>query len=602
MSESYKDAIIIGKEYELNMDVNKRKDYGSFYTPDYIIDYIVKSTIENIDVLKNPFVRIMDPSCGSGFFLIKAYDILMDKFVKALDRLKDKYLKDEYIIECNNEIKVLKGKYYWQEENLHYHLLKNCIYGADVDSTAVELTKINLLCKRKDNLLKKLNIICCDSLIKWEEDYEWRNILENKAPNYLCKYKDFEGNVKEKKLNKMEADNLVNICKFWSRKYDYIIGNPPWVSLSRKHGRNLKDKLVDYYKHKYNGNLYLPNLYEYFIKRALELLSIGGKLGFIIPDRFARNLQYKLLRENILKNYNILNLLFQIKFPGINTDTMIFIAEKDYNENNRILLGIHNNRHYFIKQKSYLQNVNFEFTYESGIYHKSIKSKIENGSFPLGAISKTFTGFIGEAKKISKSKDCNSQVKILKGENINRFTILSNYYYEFIPENIKGGTKNIYKLKCPLKILVRKTGNKLIAALDTSGYIIEQSLYGIVDLNKEYSYKYILGVINSKLIEWYYQNFLITNLNSTPQIKKYSLDKIPIKACEITRQKKIEKLVDEVIFNINLYKSEHKVDKKVSQLKENNEAYKLQNKLDELDKEIFELYSISDRERELILM
>nr|WP_278001334.1 TaqI-like C-terminal specificity domain-containing protein [Clostridium botulinum] len=105
----------------------------------------------------------------------------------------------------------------------------------------------------------------------------------------------------------------------------------------------------------------------------------------------------------------------------------------------------------------------------------------------------------------------------------------SYFYYDFRDENIKGGTKDLKKLKYRGKILVRKTGNEIIAAYDAEGIIIEQSLYGIINLKESFSYKYILGILNSQLINWYYKNYLVTNKESTPQLKKYRLNKIPIK-------------------------------------------------------------------------
>ncbi len=84
---------------------------------------------------------------------------------------------------------------------------------------------------------------------------------------------------------------------------------------------------------------------------------------------------------------------------------------------------------------------------------------------------------------------------------------MSNYYYEFVDVNIKGGTKDIKKLKNNNKVIVRKTGKSIIAALDNTGYAIEQSLYGIIPDREEISSEYILGILNSKLIQWYYMKF-----------------------------------------------------------------------------------------------
>ncbi|MBC2579220.1 Eco57I restriction-modification methylase domain-containing protein [Clostridium sp. DJ247] len=577
------------KEYEVNMDPVKRKVYGSFYTPEYIVDYMVESTIKCADIIENPFIKILDPACGCGYFLNKVYDVLTEKFTEKIEILRQIYSSEEYFIETYRGTLVLKGEDYWKKENIHYHIIKNCIYGADIDKNAVDLTVMSLLLKQNNQLSIKTNIICCDSLIKWEEDYDWDEVIKSHDGMFRCKYRDINSESKEIKLNESELNNLIKKCNFWRNKYDYVIGNPPWVSLSRKHSKNIESQLVSYYVNKYNGNLYLPNLYEYFIKRAFQLLRTGGIVAFIIPDRFSKNLQYKSLREEILKKYSILNIVFQVVFPKINTDTMIFIAKKEYKENNEMQLGIHNKEIYFLHQKKYLLNANYEFTQGNSDCYKLLKDKIEDKIKFLGDITTTFTGFIGSTKKITKEKISDSQVKILKGENIQRFKVLENYYYEFSSENIIGGTKDISKLACPLKILIRKTGNRLIATLDSSGYIIEQSLYGVINLSNEFSYKYILGIINSKLMEWYYLNYLITNLNSTPQIKKYSLDRIPIKCCSLKMQKNIEGLVDIIMSEVISYSKKELSNEKINNLQL------------ELDREVFKVYDISLKEQKIIM-
>ncbi|WML35585.1 TaqI-like C-terminal specificity domain-containing protein [Clostridium sp. OS1-26] len=583
MDGKHDNTVVMGEEYEKHLDLKIRKDYGRFYTPEFIVTYIIENTMNNIDIIENPFIKILDPSCGSGYFLIKVYDILMDKFSKNLPMLNKKYYYDEFVMYTDNGALKIKGKDYWYSKNIHYHIIKNCIFGSDIDINAVELAKINLSSKSKGSTCVEPNVICCDSLIKWEEDYNLESITEINNEVFLCEYTDIEGNLKKKELNCNEVKELTNRCEFWSNKYDYIIGNPPWVSLSRKHKGDIEDKLISYYIDKYKGNFYLPNLYEYFIKRSFQMIKDEGAIGFIIPDRFAKNLQYKLLRKNILNNYNILNLTFEIKFPNINTDTMVFVAKKNYSEDNKIRINVFNKRSYYVNQKEYLKSVNYELSYEDGNNYRAIKNKIEKESESLGEIGSTFTGFIGDSKKITKERVSDSQVEILKGENIARYNILKAYYYEFVPENIKGGTKDLSKLSSAAKIIIRKTGNKIIAALDTKGYIVEQSLYGLMKLDNKYLYKYILAVLNSKLAGWYYLNFLVTNLNSTPQIKKYNLDKMPIKKCSIDKQKDIEKIVNNLIDAIKHNDTEHI------------------NKIEEkLNTEIFNLYNINSYERKII--
>lgn len=541
------DSTVLGEVYEKSMNKSERKERGSFYTPYFIVEYIVENTLSNLDVKLNPFVKVLDPSCGSGYFLLKAYDILMRKFNENLESIRCKFKDERYIIETKNGLKNIYGLEYWQYSNLSYHILKECIYGADLDEKAVELAKINLIGKSGINFNFKNNIICCNSLIRWEKEHK--------------------------------EHEFSHIGEFWEQKYDYILGNPPWVSLSRKHKKDIEDNLKEYYSKNYEGNTYLPNLYEYFIKRSMEILKVGGRFGFIIPDRLASNLQYKDFRKKLLEKYNIINVVFEIKFPEINTDTMIIIAENKYSRHNKIKVNVYKKSIYNVEQNEYTKNLNCEFFY----YHSSkslhIKNSIDKNSLVLGDICKTFTGFIGYKEKITPFRLNKNQVEILKGENIKKFQVLNNYYYDFIPCNIKGGTSDIKKLTTKNKIIIRKTGKHLIAALDTKGSIIEQSLYGIICLDERFSPYYILGLLNSKLIQWYYLNFLITNANSTPQIKKFSLDRIPIINSSTVYANNIEKLVSKLIHQ-----------------REQNDMFEKK-----LDEAIFQLYNIDYNYRSIIL-
>ncbi|MGE5627183.1 MAG: TaqI-like C-terminal specificity domain-containing protein [Solirubrobacterales bacterium] len=496
---------IMGFVYEEFLDNNTRKNLGLFYTPEPIVDFIIKSTIMKADVVKNPFITVLDPSCGSGFFLIKAYECLKEKFINNINVLNKKYKNEKYTICKNGKELNISGSEYWKIENIHYHLIRNCIYGADVDRFGVMFTKNSLKFKEVSSVFIEPNVVVCNSLVKWERGF---------------------GTLKE----------------FWNKKFNYIIGNPPWVSLARKQGRKISSNIMNYYKDNYQGNTYLPNLYEYFILRGLELLEEGGILGFIIPDRFAKNLQFSELRKNILKEYNLKNILYGVKFKNISADSIGIIIENSFSIDNKVNFSSLEGEVFNCLQQEVLNTKDVQFSYKC-IELRETYNSIRKNSIALKDAAITFTGFIGITDKVTEEKICPFQVPVIKGVNIGKYKIKDNKYYHLISENIIGGTKNISKLKTKEKIVIRKTGNTLVAAYDNEGYGLEQSLYGIIPFNPEFNPKYILAVLNSKLMEWYYTNFLITNADSTPQIKKIHLDEIPLRRCSLERQLYIEELV-----------------------------------------------------------
>ncbi len=161
---------------------------GIFYTPEYIIDYILENVFYEFSPLENPFVKLIDISAGAGYFIIKAYDKLKKVFTENIQSLQEKYKQNIYTIRKKGQSIKVTGEYYWQKENLHYHIINNCIYAADIDIYAIQITTINLLLKDTKSYVGKVNVVNCDSLIRWEKDFNPTiKFLDNKY-----KYKTYK--------------------------------------------------------------------------------------------------------------------------------------------------------------------------------------------------------------------------------------------------------------------------------------------------------------------------------------------------------------------------------------------------------------------------
>lgn len=480
---------LLGEMYENFLDRETKKKLGLFYTPDEVIDYIIMNTLEKADVVENPYIKVLDPACGSGYFLTRAYDVLRKKFEENEEKLKQRYGENFCI------------------ENIHSHIIGNCIFGADIDEFGAMFTRTALAFKDMSVGLCSPQIAVCDSLVKWEEDGEGE------------------------------------LASFWSGGFDYIIGNPPWVSLSRKQGKRIPEETLSYYRGHYHGNSYLPNLYEYFLQRSIELVKDGGSVGFLIPDRFAKNKQFSDFRKQILMDFRLECLMFGISMKGVLADSMAIVIGKRAGEENitEIRAG---GTSFGIPQKSMLESDGFRFESVSIEDGRDMLEKMHRDAVPLKEISRSFTGFIGMKEKLTEHKVEECQVPVLKGEDIFRYGIRGRRYYDISSENIIGGTKDSLKLLAKSKILVRKTGSRIVAAMDESGYAPEQSLYGIILSSGEFMPSYILAILNSSLMEEYYRNFLVTNANSTPQMKKLDLDSIPIKKCSSERQAEVAEIVE----------------------------------------------------------
>src|SRR3989338_6923298 len=270
---------------------SKRKSQGIYYTPKYIVEYIVKETLGEVLKKTKPKeiakIKVLDPACGSGSFLTTAYDKILETLAKQ------------------NPQTLLFAQ---------FNILKENIFGVDLDAQAVEIARLNLLLKVLSQKIKlptlQHNLRIGNSLVSGSPEdlkgYFGENYRDQKPFDYREEFKDV----------------------FANDGFDAVIGNPPWVSLKGKHkSLSFSDNELKYFYEKLNANTYAPNLYEMFIWKGLSLLKEGGYFSFIVPDRFCANRQFIKLREHILKNFTLKSLWFKVDFPGIIADTVIFVIQ-----------------------------------------------------------------------------------------------------------------------------------------------------------------------------------------------------------------------------------------------------------------------------------
>lgn len=250
-----------------------RKAGGVYYTPQYIVDYIVKNTVGKLIEGKTPKeiskIKILDPACGSGSFLIGAFQYLLDyhKDCYSENRKPSKGGKDNPLTPDGHLTTAEKKR-----------ILINNIFGVDLDVNAVEVTKLSLLIKclegeTEASIQQQFKI--------WNERV--LPTLENniKCGNSLVDIDFYENTIdfgEEKKIKPFNWQKAYpNI--FTKGGFDIVIGNPPWVDL-KGHPPDLKA----YYFKKYQSTENRINLYAIFVERGINLLNQHGIFGVIIPN------------------------------------------------------------------------------------------------------------------------------------------------------------------------------------------------------------------------------------------------------------------------------------------------------------------------------
>jgi hypothetical protein len=312
-----------------------KKAGGVYYTPTYIVEYIVQNTVGKLVEDKTPRqaakLKILDPACGSGSFLLGAYEFLLKWHLEFYTKNEpDKLAKGSKPV----LVRAAGGGWKLAIAERKRILLDN-IYGVDIDAQAVETTKLSLLLKVlqgetqqslqtvfktfQERALPDLgkNVKCGNSLIgpdfyeqqqlallDEEERYrinvfDWQaefpqvfhaissgsELHDSPAPaDYPWAGEPLHGSFsyKKKKIEKT-APRPWPIESEWEGGFDAVIGNPPYVRI-----QGFPATQIAYFSRRYqsasgNFDLYIP-----FLERGVQLLRAGGLLGMITPNKFFR--------------------------------------------------------------------------------------------------------------------------------------------------------------------------------------------------------------------------------------------------------------------------------------------------------------------------
>lgn len=524
-----------------------RKAGGVYYTPQYIVDYIVKNTLGKLIEAKKPEevskIKIVDPACGSGSFLIGAYEYLLNwhKDFYTQNGKKSKGNKDNPLTPMG-ELTTAEKK----------RILLNNIYGVDLDSNAVEVTKLSLLLKcmegeTKETIEAQTKLFHERVLPTLDNNIKSGNSLIDL--DYYDNELDFGEERKVKPFSWQKAFPEV----FKQGGFDCVIGNPPYVQpivLDKGSQHYLSEKFIA-----------TTDLYSIFIEQSIKLLKTGSDLGFIIPSLFLKGVRYQNLRN--LLNASCKNLIINEQgdkvFERVQMPTCIILLSKGKNKS-----GLD----YFENNTSKL----FE--------------KIK--TVQLGDISETKRGLeIGRNKLVDTGS-----IKCLSGSNIDVYMIKGKKFID--EETSKAFSKNNEIFKSP-KIMVRETGSKFYATIDYDNSTTTRSIYNTRIINNEYSSEFILGIINSFLFRFYFKQFISPETNIFPKIRIAQLKELPIpKHVDKMNKQELEDLVSQLL-QLNKEKQSITLPEKAEQIK--NRIEHIENKINQI---VYNFYDLTDEEIKIV--
>lgn len=577
-----------------------RKAGGVYYTPEYIVDYIVANTVGEAIKGKTPDeivnIKILDPACGSGSFLLGAYKYLLNYHKEYFLKNKTKkYMGSRYeIIDESGNLALWVRK----------QILINNIFGVDIDSNAVEVAKLSLLLKSFEDSFN-VNEYGQGSLLN-------EKILPSLDNNIKCGNSLIGNDFYESHLDLDDATLYKINCFDWNSKFrdimktggfDVVIGNPPW-------GASFDESSKGYIKNNYNHSDIEIESYILFIEKGIKNLSSNGYLGLIMPSNLFTNIRYFSIRKFILENCKI-NTLIDLGsgiFKSVAADSGIIISNKNIDSNNIInafvgnIQGLENIKYNLYKQSDFVNNNNYIFNIYIRDIDKKIAEKIKDGKVEL----KNFVSFARgiefgySSKYVMNNKENDLYKPIVAVRCIQRYFIhFENKFIEFNEKDKSNfKSKDIYEKE---KILLRRIGNKLIASIDFDKYYNLCDIYNLLlkdDTN--INLKYLLSIINSKLMSYYLDIEFKSAKKIFPKIPIANLEKLPIKNLNLD-DKQDKEIHDKLV---NLVDSIIDLNKKLSSEKNPNTIEMLNARIQAVDKAIdkivYSLYNLTDEDIRVI--
>ena len=579
------------QSYTLTAKKERRKEHGIYYTPKFITDYIVRETVgrflqENAgypDKLHN--IKILDPACGSGSFLIRAYDELLKYHANELKKPVNKLDQWERL-----------------------PILTNNIFGVDLDKQAIEITRLNLLLRslahREPLPFLGDNIKQGNSLISGNEEELEKYFGAGWKNQHPFNWQD-------------EFSGIMNKGGF-----DIVIGNPPYIRQEQlSEFKPLWQKGFECY----DG---VADIYVYFFERGLQLLKDDGFLAYISPNKYFRSGYGKKLREFLGTRTTIEQIIDFGDAPVFDaiTYSSIIVLRKSSPGKNKTRIFTWNPVEHIEKFSAIVESNSSTIDQEEltadgwRLESKStlrLLEKLKKAGKPLGEYvnGKFYYGIktgLNEAFVVNQSTRDGlitkhpSSVEVLKpllrgrdvkrwivepqnlwliftrhGVDIQRYPAIENYlaqYKKQLMPGVQGGRKpgsyEWYEIQDNIaywqefeqpKIIYPNICKRNEFAWDDKGYYTNQKAFIIPNASK-----YLLGILNSTVVTFLFDKRLAKLQNGYYEPSSIFMKDFPIPVS--TKPEAIETLVNKILSTkakdpkADVSKLEHQIDQLVYQL------------------------------------
>ncbi len=565
-----------------------KKAGGVFYTPAYIVQYIVQNTVgkllEGKTSKQAEGIRILDPACGSGSFLIGAYQYLLDWYLT------------QYVEEGPG--KNSKGKFprlrpttrgEWRLTTAEKkRILLEHIYGVDIDTQAVEVTKLSLLLKvlegeSEETLNSQMRLFHERALPDLDRNIQCGNSLI--GPDFYEGHLDLDDETAQR-INVFDWKAAFPQV-FKAGGFDAVIGNPPWGGL-------LTETELEYLRQKNHEIIVrMIDSFMYFVHQSTKKLHPHGLFGMILPDVILYQIDNQKLREYILGSFKIHRIINMGNvFNKVTRPACIIVLEQslskehlvkvaDFSDTTKLEKQIHLSNNELLNE--YRQQIIFDlpgcllitnnidhyaiWTKVKNIKHKILEDIVDSDGIQRGVSPDLKEAFIVDSETAIRWNLEKSRLRkvLTGGRQVDRYFIehpdllliytsrnddfrtLPNIckFIDQFKENIsctevKEHKHPLYALHRPrvedifikkTKLLGVITADRIILALDNDQTFVSDGLY-LFSTCDEYNPHYLMGVLNSKLFVFIYRLLTLESGRVLAQVKPTVLKQLPIRAID----------------------------------------------------------------------
>ncbi|UCE60893.1 MAG: N-6 DNA methylase [Phycisphaerales bacterium] len=671
-------TLTAGHRAKIEYKPEVKKAGGVYYTPKYIVDYIVEHTVGRLLEDKTPAdvgpmldqrtttrtrkakstrkrppkrLTVLDPACGSGSFLLGAYQYLLDwhlHWYTENDPETWAKKKNAPIYKSPKPDPTAKGPTWRLTVAERKRILLNNIFGVDIDPQAVEVTKLSLLLKvlegeshqTLDNQLRLFheralpdlasNIKCGNSLIG-PDFYEGKQLdLLDEEERYRINAFDWQAefpdimNPPRPGVHRDEGAPIPNRDRKGAATtggFDAVIGNPPYGALFGEQEKT-------YLGSNFVAQTYQLDSYQLFLERGVtDLLAEGGFYGMIIPNPWLTNLVQTAIRRLVTTKTRIVDVVhfrFAV-FPKVTVDTQIVVLQKADPVHWRASVSILRSWMGLTNPDSHDTPVRIEHDQDEwreangaviniflSAAEKTLAQKCCARSQPLRALCKINVGIkpyqVGkgrppQTRRTVQERCYDSERPLgkefrayLRGCDIGRYRIrpLEARYIKY--GSWLAEPRPAADFDSPVKLVMRQTGDGLIATMDKDQYLCLNNMHVIVPQQNFPTPYFLLAVINSRLLNWYYRTLNPEVGEALAEVKKTNVAELPIREIDLSERKSrtchdtLTSLVDRMLGLHN----------QLDAAKTPTDKTAIQRQIDATDRQIdrlvYQLYDLSDEE------